>query len=49
MAASIYLDDTLDTIRFEKDALEIKFRHNISQLASNNVQLTALMRQLVQQ
>jgi hypothetical protein len=40
---NIYMDDTIETIRFEKDALEVKFKHNINELASKNAIMSSLL------
>jgi hypothetical protein len=44
---NIYLDDTIETITFEKDALEVKFRHNINELSTKNIHLSAILKALV--
>lgn len=44
---SIYLDDTIETIRFEKDALEVKFKHNINELSQKNVLLSGMLAEMV--
>jgi hypothetical protein len=46
---NIYLDDTIDTIRFEKDALEVKFKHNINELAAKNVLMSGLLKDVVKE
>jgi hypothetical protein len=46
---NIYLDDTVETIRFEKDALEVKFKHNINELAAKNVLMSSLFRDVIKE
>lgn len=46
---NIYLDDTVETIRFEKDALEVKFKHNINELAAKNVLMSGLFRDIIRE
>jgi len=38
---------TIDTIKFEKDALEVKFKHNINELSSKNIQFSNILKDLV--
>ena len=46
---NIYLDDTVETIQFEKDALEVKFKHNINELAAKNVRMSGLFRDIIRE
>lgn len=41
---NIYLDDTIETFAFEKEALEIKFKHNIDELSNKNTYLTTILK-----
>lgn len=41
---SIYLDDTIETFIFEKEALEIKLKHNIAELSTKNAYLTTILK-----
>lgn len=45
--SSIYLDDTIETIKYEKEALEVKFRHNINELTRKNIQLSAMLKEVL--
>lgn len=40
----IYLDDTVETFIFEKEALEIKLKHNIAELSNKNAYLSTILK-----
>ena len=44
---NIYLDDTIETIKFEKEALEVKFKHNINELTRKNIQLSLMLKNVL--
>lgn len=41
------MDDTVETIMFEKDALEVKFKHNINELSQKNILLGGMLKKMV--
>ncbi len=45
--SNIYLDDTIETIKFEKEALEVKFKHNINELTLKNIQLSQMLKSVL--
>ena len=44
--SKIYLDDTIETFLFEKEALDIKLKHNIDELSSKNAYLSTILKEL---
>lgn len=41
---NICMDDTIETFVYEKQALEIKFKHNIAELSNKNAYLTTVLK-----